>query len=236
MKLKNLRCVPYSIQDLSEEERPRERLARYGAESMSTSDLIAILLGSGTKEIPILQLAQQLVAQFGNLKNLAEATLTELCQVKGVGPAKAIQLKAAFSLGMRAAKQTIPPKYRIEHPLHAYHLIKEVLEYETRELFVVILQDIKNFVITHEVISIGNLSQTLVHPREVFYPAIRHKAAGMIIAHNHPSGDPAPSSQDYELTKNLIAVGRLMGIPIHDHLIVGHQSYFSLRQNGYSFS
>jgi DNA repair protein RadC len=225
----------YSIHQLPEEDRPRERLVRFGPEAMSTAELIAAILGSGTKTMPVLQLAHEIVVRFGSLRQLAEATLSELCHIKGVGLAKAIQLKAALSLGMRASKQEITPKYRIEHPLHAYHLIKDELENEKRELFIVILQDTKGYVICHEVVSIGSLSQTLVHPREVFYPAIRHKAASMIIAHNHPSGDPTPSVQDYETTKTLLEASRLICIPIHDHLIIGYQQYSSLRQKGVSF-
>lgn len=225
----------YSVQQLPVEDRPRERLLRYGPEAMSTAELIAVILGSGTKTTPILQLAHEIACRFGSLKKLADATLAELCEIKGMGPAKAIQLKAALNLGMRAAKQTIAPKYRIEHPLHAYYLIKDELEKETRELFVVILQDVKGYVICHEVVSIGSLSNTLVHPREVFYPAIRHKAASLIIAHNHPSGDPTPSPQDYELTKHLVEASRLINIPIHDHLIIGQQQFISLRQKGCEF-
>lgn len=225
----------YSIQHLPEEERPRERLVRFGAESLSTTELIALILGSGSKSKPILQLAHEIMARFGDLRQLAEATLTELIEIKGVGSVKAIQLQAAFNLGMRASKQVIKPKYRIEHPLHAYHLLKDEMEREKRELFVVILQDVKGYVICHEVVSIGSLSQTLVHPREVFYPAIRHKAASLIIAHNHPSGDPTPSAQDLELTKLLVEAGHLMNIPLHDHLIIGQQRYISLRQQGFSF-
>lgn len=225
----------YSIQHLPEEERPRERLMRFGAESLSTVELIAIILGSGSKAKPILQLAQEIVACFGGLRQLGEATLTELLEIKGIGLAKAIQLKAAFNLGMRASKHVMTAKYRIEHPSHAYYLLKDELEHEKRELFVVVLQDVKGYVICHEVISIGSLSQTLVHPREVFYPAIRHKAASLIVAHNHPSGDPTPSHQDIELTKILVDAGRLMSIPLHDHLIIGLQGYHSLRQQGFIF-
>lgn len=220
----------YSIQHLPEEERPRERLMRSGAESLSTTELIAIILGSGSKTKPILQLAHEIVARFGGLRQLAEATIVELLEIKGIGLAKAIQLKAAFNLGMRASKHDIKLKYRIEHPSHAYYLLKDELEHEKRELFMVILQDTKGYVICHEIISIGTLSQTLVHPREVFYPAIRHKAASLIVAHNHPSGDPTPSPQDLELTKILIDASHLMSIPLHDHLIIGQKRYISLRQ------
>lgn len=226
----------YTIQHLPEEERPRERLMRSGAESLSTAELIAIILGSGSKAKPILQLAHEIVARFGNLHQLAEATLSELLEIKGIGLAKAIQLQAAFKLGMRASRQEVKHKYRIEHPLHAYHLIKDEIEYEKRELFVVILQDTKGYVICHEVVSIGSLAQTLVHPREVLYPAIRHKAASLIVAHNHPSGDPTPSPQDFELTKELVKASDLMQIPLNDHIIIGHQRYVSLRQQGFSFS
>lgn len=235
MLLKNDEVIYYSIQNMPEEERPRERLARFGPEAIATAELIAIILGSGTKSVPVMQLAQDLVAKFGTLSKLSEATISELCEVKGVGPAKAIQLKAAFALGMRASKQAISPKYRIEHPVHAYQLVRDEIERETREFFIVIMQDIKGYVIAHEVISIGNLANTLVHPREVFYPAIRNKAYSIIAVHNHPSGDPTPSPQDYELTKELVEAGKLIGIPLYDHLIVGLQTYISLRQKGFAF-
>ncbi len=225
----------YSIQHLPEEERPRERLVRSGAESLSTAELIAIILGSGSREKPILQLAHEIVARFGGLRQLAEATLSELLEIKGIGTAKAIQLQAALHLGMRASRHAVSAKYRIEYPQQAYYLIKDELEHEKRELFVVILQDIKGYVICHEVISIGCLSKTLVHPREVFYPAIRHKAASLIVAHNHPSGDPTPSPEDFELTKILLEASFLMCIPLHDHIIIGQQHYVSLKQMGFSF-
>jgi DNA repair protein RadC len=227
--------VHYSISHLPEQERPRERLLRYGPESMSTTELIALILGSGTKTKSVLELAHELVMHFGSLDQLATATISELCQIKGIGAAKAIQIKAAFSLGLRASKQVLAPKYRIENPLHAYYLVKDEMEKEKRELFVVILQDTKGYVICHEVVAIGTLSQALVHPREVFYPAIRHKAASLILAHNHPSGDPTPSPEDHELTKLLVEAGRLMGLPIQDHLIIGHQTYTSFRQKGFVF-
>jgi DNA repair protein RadC len=226
----------YTIQQLPASDRPRERFIKQGAEGMSTPELIAIILGSGIKGKTVLQLSHEIIMFFGNLRRLSEATISEMCQIKGLGAVKAIQLKAALTIGMRASKQTIAPKYRIDTPLHAYHLIRDQLEHEKREIFIVILQDIKGFVITQEMISTGTLTNTLVHPREVFYPAIRHKAASLIVAHNHPSGNPTPSSQDYTLTNNLIHAGKLMGIPIHDHLIIGENSYISLRERGFDFN
>lgn len=222
----------YSIQQMQESERPRERLQRFGAESLSVAELIAIVLGSGTKQMPVLKLAQIMLVKFGNLQQLADATIQELRQVKGIGLAKAIQLRAVFSLGLRLSKQNISQKYKIEHPIHAYNLVKDDLVSEKRELFVVILQDVKGCSLGYHVVSIGTLTETPVHPREVFYPAIRNKAVSIILVHNHPSGDLTPSKQDYELTRKLIEVGELIGIPVNDHLIISDQGYLSLRQEG----
>lgn len=223
----------YSIDQLPLEERPRERLMSAGAESLSTAELVAIILGSGSKEKSVLELAHELIARFGGVRQLADATLAELMEIKGMGSVKALQLKAALNLGMRVSKQAVQSKYRIDHPLHAYNLLKDELQFEKRERFIVILQDIKGGVICHEMVSVGTLSQTLVHPREVFYPAIRHKAASVIVAHNHPSGDPTPSTQDLALTQTLVDAGRLISIPLQDHLIIGDNRYISLRQLGY---
>jgi DNA repair protein RadC len=184
----------------------------------------------------VLQLAQEIVMRFGSLRRLSEATIEELCQIKGLGSAKAIQLKASLNLGLRASRQSPVNKHKIENPTQAYNLVKDELEMEKRELFLVILQDVKGFVIAHQIVSIGTLSKTLVHPREVFYPAVRHKAASVILVHNHPSGDPTPSNEDFDVTQKLIDVGKLMGIPVNDHLIIGDQSFVSLRQRGFSFS
>jgi len=225
----------YSMAALPADERPRERLHRLGSEAMSTAELIAIVLGSGMKGCSVLQLANQVVSHFGSLSALAEATVAELCLIKGLGKAKAIQLKAAFSLGGRLSKQSFTQKYRIESPLHAYNLVKDELANEKKEWFVVILLDVKGFVIAQEVVAIGTLSETLVHPREVFYPAIRHCASSVILIHNHPSGDPKPSKEDYTITEILVKVGSLMSIPVRDHIIIGKERYISLKQEGFSF-
>lgn len=225
----------YSLQQLPESERPRERLLRFGAESLSAPELIAIILGSGTRQAPVLQLAQAMLAKFGTLQHLADATVQELCQVKGIGHAKAIQLKAVFNLGLRLSKQNISPKYKIEHPVHAYHLVKDDFLAEKREIFVVILQDAKGCSLGHHIVSIGTLTETPVHPREVFYLAIRHKAVSMILVHNHPSGDLTPSKQDYELTQKLISIGQMVGIAINDHIIISHEGYYSMRQGSNAF-
>lgn len=220
----------FSIHEMPVSERPRERLLAQGADALTIAELIAVILGSGSKSKPVLMLAQEIVAHYGTLKKLADASVEELQQIKGLGQAKAIQLKAAVCLGQRLAKEPQVPKYRIDNPAFAYHLIREELQNEKRELFVVILLDTKCALICREVVAIGTLSRTLVHPREVFYPAIRHKAASMILAHNHPSGDSTPSAEDFAVTKCLIDSGKIIGIPINDHIIIGDRGFISLRQ------
>lgn len=225
----------YSLLQLPEAERPRERLMQLGSEAVSTMELLAIILGSGSKSTPVLKIAQDIMVRFGTLNQIAEASIQELCLIPGLGKAKAIQIKAALTLGMRASKQTICPRLKVEHPSHAYHLVKDELERETREIILVILLDTKGGVINHQVVSIGTLAQALVHPREVFHPAIRNKAASIILVHNHPSGDTTPSKQDYEITDTLIQVGKIIDIPIQDHLIVGRTGFTSMRQEGVKF-
>lgn len=220
----------YSIRHLPEEERPRERLLRLGPEALTVVELLAILLSSGTKEKPVMQLSQQLIAHFGSLEKLSTATVQELCQIKGIGKAKAIKLRAAFSINQRFAKTSSTSKLKVENPLNAYNLVKDELSSETREVFILIFLDVKGCYIGHETAAIGTLTQALVHPREVFYPAIRNKAVSLVIVHNHPSGDLTPSKEDLELTKKLIEVGRMVGIPVNDHLIVSSKGYISLRQ------
>lgn len=225
----------YTVQKLPSDERPREKMLRHGGESLSTIELIAVILGTGTKDKPVLQLAQDILMRFGNLQRLYEATIEELCQIRGVGLAKAMQLKAAFCLGAKFSKQAVSPKLRVDNPMVAYRLLKDELQHETREHFVVMMIDAKGNFISYQVVAVGTLTNILVHPREVFYPAIRHKAASVILAHNHPSGDPMPSPEDFEITKILIQVGQLLDIPVRDHLILTEQSFISMKQRGFLF-
>jgi DNA repair protein RadC len=221
----------YSVLDLPLHERPRERLHRYGEDSLSSPELIAIVLGSGTKSVPILQLAHSLLAHFGSLQKIATATVEELCEVRGMGVAKSLQLKAAFTLGGRARIDGAAPKRKIEHPSHAYHYIKERIAHKEQEYFMGIFLDVRGQVIADEVIAIGTVSEVLVHPREVFHPAIRHRASGIVVVHNHPSGELTPSEADLSLTKDLIKTGEVIGIGVQDHLIVTKEGYYSFRQN-----
>lgn len=227
--------MSYTIQQMPAEERPRERLLQLGPEALSTAELIAILLGTGMKGKPVLQLAQELLSQFGSLRNLAEATIVELMEVKGLGHAKSIQLKAAFSIALRVSNECQPKRPRVDHPRNVFQLLKDEIGHEKREHFAGLFIDTKGFLICKEIIAIGTLTEAKIHPREVFYPAIRHKAASLIVAHNHPSGDPTPSKQDTALTEKLIEGGRIIGIPLNDHVIIAGNSYISLRESGIQF-
>ncbi len=217
------------IKSLPTAERPRERLEYQGSDAVSTVELLAIILSSGTQGISVLQLAQQLLKQFGSLSQIAEATISDLCLIKGIGHAKAIQLKAALTLATRLAKEQIPQKSQLQTAKAAYEWVKVYYENERQEKLGVILQDAKGCAIRFEVISLGTLYQTLVHPREVFAPAIRYAAASLILVHNHPSGDPTPSEQDFEQTRRILRASRLMDIPLNDHIILTPSRFVSMR-------
>jgi DNA repair protein RadC len=218
------------------DERPRERLLRHGPASLSSMELVAVILGSGTKGKSVLSLAKELLSYFGSLDRLQNANIEDLCAIKGLGQAKALQLKAAFALAQRLAREKLfPLNESLITPKKAYLWVKDFIMHEKKEFFGEILLNARSVPLRFEIISVGTLTQTLVHPREVFYPAIRHLAASIILVHNHPSGDPTPSAEDRLLTKQLILASHAVGIPIRDHLIVGDQSFVSLKETGFPF-
>lgn len=221
------------MKNMPEHERPRERLAAQGPEALLDAELLAILLGSGIKGKSVLQLSQEILMQASSLEVLAGSSLEELQTIQGVGPAKALQLVALFALARRIAKAPIE---RLSEPItdaaQAYNLVKTQLEQQTRELFVVVLQDVRKRLICTELVAIGSLSQVIVHPREVFYPAIRHKASSLIVAHNHPSGDPTPSADDRQVTRRIARAGETLGVALLDHLVVGAGTFTSLAREG----
>ncbi len=219
--------------DLAAHERPRERLMRYGEQALSLPELLAILLGTGTKEKSVLILAQELVHKFGDITGLLDASIEELKEIKGIGEAKAIQLKAVFAIAQKALRNSSVVKPFIHTPEQAFAYAKDEIAHQKQEVLLVILRDVKGRLIHHEKVSVGTLSEVLVHPREVFYPAVKHKAHSLILAHNHPSGDPTPSSNDLQLTRLLLQSSRVMGIGFDDHLIFGKQTFISLRQTGF---
>jgi DNA repair protein RadC len=220
------------IKALPLDERPRERLERNGIDALSHAELIAIVLGNGTQGKSVLDLAQELLEHFGGLERLLDASIVELMQIKGIGKAKAILLKAVFGLALKCRRPSTTEKYAISSAKDAYDLAQAEIAHIAQEVLLVILRDVRGNLIHFEKVSIGTLSQVLVHPREVFYPAVRYKAYSLIIAHNHPSGDPKPSSADLELTRSLIQASQVMSIRLDDHLIVCRDRFISLRELG----
>jgi DNA repair protein RadC len=216
----NLKSLPYT-------ERPRERLSQYGPDALSTVELLAILLGSGTQSRSVLELAADLLSHFGSLRALAESSTVELQEVKGIGAAKAILLKAAFTLASRVEGK--PAEIFLDTSEKVFHLICDELSRQKTEVLMVVLLDVRKKYIHREIISKGTLTELLVHPREVFHLAVRYRAHSVIIAHNHPSGDPSPSQKDLEMTRVLKAAGRVLGIELSDHLVIGKERYLSLK-------
>jgi len=215
------------------EERPRERLLRDGVDKLSIPELIAIVLGNGTRGKSVLELSQEIFIHFRGLDRLLDASIVELMEIKGVGLAKAIQLKAVLGIASRCKKIKTTDRFVIENAQQVYELAKGEIAEQKQEMLLVLLRDVRGCLIHQELVAQGTLSHVLVHPREVFYPAVRHKAHSMILAHNHPSGDPTPSKADLEITRSLIQSSRVMGIGLDDHVIVCRDRYTSLLQTGY---
>ena len=221
-----------SIRSWPAEERPRERLIRMGPESLSEAQLLAILLRTGRKSTSAVEMACQLLTRAGGLSALKQMTASEICSMRGIGPAKAAQILAALELGRRSMAGPLPAGTQFPSSRqifdHYYPLLKDM----KREVFKLLLLDGKNRLVKDVHISTGSLSLTIVHPREVFKPAVRESAAAVILLHNHPSGDPSPSPEDRELTRRLIEAGRIMGIRVLDHVVIGDGRYFSFADRG----
>ena len=220
-----------SLHNIPIHERPRERLINAGPQRLSLAELLAIFLNTGTKTKSVLSLAHDIVSRFGSLENLIDASIEELMEVKGIGKAKAIQLQAVFEIAHRAIRKPIDANKRLLSE-DAYELIRHQLAHQKQEMIMVILKDVKGRLIKTVNVAIGTLSDVLIHPREIFYPAVRHKATSLILAHNHPSGDPTPSPADLEITRHLVKSSRVMGIHLDDHLIIGANSFTSLKALG----
>jgi len=221
------------IAQIPKEERPRERLLSRGSDALSLTELLAICLGSGYVGVSALSLAEILIAKFGTLAHLLDASVQALMEIKGIGPAKALQLKAIFALAKRSQQVTNRRKHPIQTPEDVYHYVAPELQNEKRELVYLMLRDVKGNIFHGEILGIGTLTEVVIHPRELFYLALHHRAFSVLIAHNHPSGDPSPSKADIELTRLLVSSGKLLGIPLDDHLIIGHGSFTSLWKLGH---
>lgn len=223
------------IKDIPQEERPRERLLRYGAQVLSDAELLAVLIRTGTRSESALVLAQRILKGDGGTSGLAyvvNSTVEELSRIKGIGKAKAVQIKAAVELGRRISAYSGRQQVIITSPLDVRDLLMEEMRFLEKEHFKAILLNTKNHVISIEDISVGSLNSSIVHPREVFKPAIRRSSASIILVHNHPSGDPTPSKEDIEVTSRLVQAGNILGISVLDHIIIGNNSILSFREQG----
>lgn len=216
-----------SIKDWREEERPRERLAGRGAETLSDAELLAIILRTGQSSRSAVDMARDVLEQFGGLGKLDQASLRELQTFPGIGLAKAVEIKAALELGKRLFTPGTAAGKRFTRSREVFEALKSKVLSERREHFFLLALNAKNEILRLIPISTGNLTQSLVHPREVFREAIREAAAAVILVHNHPSGDPAPSQDDRLITSRLCRAGQLLGISVLDHLIIGSDDYFS---------
>ncbi|PLY02964.1 MAG: hypothetical protein C0624_07285 [Desulfuromonas sp.] len=221
-----------SIKYWPEQERPREKLLRHGPQHLSDAELLALILrnGSSASRTSALDQARLLLARFEGLPRLATANTTELCQQPGIGPAKAAEIQATFELARRLAAVDLHPGTQLRSAADVFYHLQPRLASLKKERFLVLLLDCKHRVLREVIISEGSLTASIVHPREVFSPVIRESAAAVILAHNHPSGDPSPSREDLVLTQRLRQAGELMGVQILDHVIIGHQHYASLAE------
>lgn len=220
------------IADMLPDERPRERLERSGPESLSTPELLAILFRTGTPKRNAVQVAEALYRELGGLAGIATASLEQLSEIQGIGRVKAIEVKAAVELGKRLSLVEDEAKPVVRSPADVAQLFMCELRYETREHLMMLILDSRNQVRHKRRISTGTLTESLVHPREVFAEAVKFSAASIVLVHNHPSGDPDPSPQDAKATKAIVEAGKVLGIDVLDHVIVGDGRWASLKQLG----
>lgn len=221
----------FTIHDLPREERPRERLVKFGEQALSIQELLQLILGRGIAGESVAVMAQKLLARFGSLQKLAEAGIEELSLIKGIGLAKATQIKAVFEISRRLSTQTTPYKSKeLNDPKKVYRLIKSRLKDYHKEHFYIISVNSRNWSIAE--VSVGSLDASIVHPREVFAEAIKNKAAAVILAHNHPSGNPEPSEDDLIINGRLVEAGKILGIEVLDHIIAAKDSFCSFKEKG----
>jgi len=224
-----------TLKNLPAEERPRERLCKYGPEVLSNAELLAIIIRTGNRNETALALAQRMLSELGQdggLGFLMDITIEELTEVKGISLAKACAIKAAIELGKRIGGIKSTNKVFIRSPRDVADLLMNEMRYLKKEHFRTIQLNVKNQVLAVEDVSVGSLNASIVHPREVFQGPIRRSSAAIILVHNHPSGDPSPSKEDIDITKRLFEAGKLLGIDVLDHIIIGDGIYTSLKEKG----
>ncbi len=218
----------FCICEMPRQERPRERMIKYGPESLSNAELLAIILRTGTRRENVIDLSNRVLIEY-DLKALSRATVSELKSISGIKDAKACQIAAVFELARRIGAYHEEPRPKISSSRDVYNLVSPALNNLTKEHFIAMYLNTKNRVIKQETISIGTLNTSVVHPRDVFKGAVQNSAASIILVHNHPSGDPEPSVDDIQITKRMAAAGRTMGIEVLDHVIIGAGRFLSLK-------
>ncbi|MDP2916403.1 MAG: DNA repair protein RadC [Dehalococcoidia bacterium] len=223
----------FTIHDLPPSERPRERLQKFGAEALSAQEILALILGRGTSGESVMVTAQRLLAQFGNLKGIAGASLEQLSEIRGIGLAKASQIRAAFELANRVQGAVeIGDRIDVATPEAVVSSIKGRMKDKKKEHFWALFLDTRNRLINTAEISVGSLDTSVVHPREVYKEAIAASAASVIFVHNHPSGNSGASDDDIKMTGRLVEAGKILGIDVLDHIILGDGSYLSMKREG----
>jgi len=220
------------ICDLPEEERPRERLLKHGTESLSNIELLGIILRTGSREENVISLCSRIFSEY-SIKQLSLANVTRLMEIHGIGKAKASQIAAVFELARRLETYMEEPKQKVRSPKDVYALMYPKMREQKKEKFVTLYLDTKNQILKEELISVGSLNASIVHPREVFKSALMESSASVIMVHNHPSGDPSPSREDILVTEKLVEGGKLLGIDVLDHIIIGEGRYVSLKDEGF---
>ncbi len=223
------------IRDLAEEDRPRERLKEVGAKALSTAELLAIILRVGTKGVSAVRLAERLLVDFDGLPGLGRTSVAALSSVSGIGPAKAVQIKAALELGRRMVASAPEERPKVTSPADAANLLMSEMMFLEQEHLRVVLLNTRNEVLSVPTIYQGSLNTSVVRVGELFRQAVRANAAALIVAHNHPSGDPSPSPEDINVTRQLVKAGKLLDINVLDHIVIGHQRYVSLKERRLDF-
>ncbi len=225
--------LPIMMKDVPKLDRPRERLLNIGPKQLSNAELLAIILVSGTKEESVISLANRVLMHFEGLKLLRDATIEELMTIKGIGTAKGVCILAAIELGKRMQNLVSKERFVIRSPKDGADYVMEEMRSLKQEHFVALFLNTKNQIIHRQTIFIGSLNASIVHPREVYREAIKRSAASIIVIHNHPSGDPTPSQEDIHVTRRLTESGKMIGIELLDHIIIGDCTFTSLREKGY---
>ncbi|WP_297281586.1 DNA repair protein RadC [uncultured Anaerococcus sp.] len=219
-----------TIKDLDENDRPREKLIRHGADALTDEELLAIIISTGTKEKNVVELSREILDRF-SYQELSEIEIAELTHISGIKNAKASSIVASLRFGKRIAQRVMEKEItKIEKSEDIYNYLKNQLADKKNEYFYAILLDTKNVIISKEEISKGTLDASLVHPREAFRPAVKKSAKSIIFAHNHPSGDISPSKDDFLTTKKLVEAGEILDIKVLDHIIIGKNDYYSFKK------